>query len=40
MVSIENFDSKFRKIGRTKEWKELQEQFNNANIYFCLDLRW
>ena len=34
MVSIENFDSKFRKIGRTKEWKELQEQFNNAEHIF------
>ena len=37
MVSIENFDSKFRKIGRTKEWKELQEQFNNAEHIFLFE---
>ena len=34
MVSIENFDNKFRKIGRTKEWKQLQEKFNEAEHIF------
>ena len=34
MVSIENFDRKFKSIGRTSEWKELQKRFNEAEHIF------
>lgn len=34
MLNIENFDSKFKNVCRTKEWKELQEKFNSATHVF------
>ena len=34
MVSIENFDRKFKHIGNSKEWKELQKTFNEAEHIF------
>jgi hypothetical protein len=34
MVNIENFDRKFKSIGRTDEWKSLQKMFNDAEHIF------
>ena len=34
MVSIENFDNKFRKIGNSEEWKKLQSIFNECSHIF------
>ena len=34
MINIENFDSKFKSVVRTKEWKELQERYNEAEHIF------
>ncbi len=34
MVSIENFDNKFRKIGSSEEWKKLQLIFNECSHIF------
>ena len=34
MVSIENFESKFRQIGNSAKWRELQKAFNEAEHIF------
>ena len=34
MLTIENFDINFKKIGNTKEWKKLQEKYNKAKHIF------
>ena len=34
MVSIENFDNKFRKIGNSEEWKTLQKVYNDCTHVF------
>tara|TARA_B100000902_G_C27284093_1_gene903446 strand:- start:749 stop:1732 length:984 start_codon:yes stop_codon:yes gene_type:complete len=34
MVSIENFESKFKKIGDSQEWLQLQRKFNDATHIF------
>jgi len=34
MVSIENFESKFKQIGNSAKWRELQQTFNEAEHIF------
>ena len=34
MVSIENFEKKFKQIGGSQEWTELQKKFNDATHIF------
>ena len=34
MLNVENFDIKFKKIGKSKEFKQLQEKYNRAEYIF------
>ena len=34
MLNVENFDTKFKKIGNSKEFKQLQEKYNEAEYIF------
>ena len=36
MLNFENLDEKFVKIVNSKEWKELQEKFNNSDDIYVL----
>ncbi len=36
MLSIENFDNKFKKLISSKEWKQLQQVFNNSKHVFLV----
>ena len=36
MVSIENLESKLKKLVKSSDWKKLQEKFNKAKHIFLL----